>query len=63
MSYGRLSNVVVLAVERERTMSTSNEVIDAFAAAHQNRRIALHWIIMGQLFVHNGHWTLTSKVM
>jgi len=42
MSNGRLSNVAVLAIERERTMSMSNDkVIDAFAAAHQNRRIAL----------------------
>ena len=42
MSNGRLSNVAVLAIERERTMSVSNDkVIDAFAAAHQNRRIAL----------------------
>jgi hypothetical protein len=42
MSNGRLSNVTVLAIEHERTMSMSNEkVIDAFAAAHQNRRIAL----------------------
>lgn len=42
MSNGRLSNVAVLAIERERTMSMSNgKVIDAFAAAHQNRRIAL----------------------
>jgi len=42
MSNGRLSNVAVLAIERERTMSMSNEkVIDAFAAAHQNRRITL----------------------
>ena len=32
---------LVLAIERERTMPMSNEkVIDAFAAAHQNRRIA-----------------------
>lgn len=39
MSNGRLSNVAVLANERERTMSISNEkVIAAFAAAHQNRR-------------------------
>ena len=42
MSNGRLSNVAVLAIERERTMSISNEkVIDAFAVAHKNRRIAL----------------------
>lgn len=42
MSNGRLSNVAILAIERERTMAMSNEkVIDAFAAAHRNRRIAL----------------------
>ena len=42
MSNDRLSNVAVLAVERERTMSMTNEkVIDAFAAAHQNRRKSL----------------------
>ena len=41
MSKGR-HNVAVLANKRERTMSISNEkVIVAFAAAHQNRRIAL----------------------
>jgi hypothetical protein len=42
MSNVRLSNVAVLAIERERTMFMSSEkVIDVFAAAHQNRRVAL----------------------
>ena len=42
MSKGRLSNVAVLAIKRERTMFMNNEkVIDAFAAAHRNRRITM----------------------
>ena len=42
MSNGRLSSVAILAIERERTNSiSSDKVIDAFAAAHRNRRIAL----------------------
>jgi len=39
---GRLRNVAVLAIEREDHVHQYNEkIIDAFAAAHQNRRIAL----------------------
>jgi len=42
MSKGRLSNVADMAIEREHTMSISHEkIIDAFAAAHQNRPTAL----------------------
>ena len=43
MSNGRLSNVAVLAIERERTMFMSNEkVIDAFAAALCTKTDVLH---------------------
>ena len=42
MSNSRLSNVALLVIERERALSLSNEkAVDAFAAAHKNRRIAL----------------------
>jgi len=42
MSDSRLCNVSVLAIERERVHSLSvDAVVDAFAVAHKNRRIAL----------------------
>jgi hypothetical protein len=42
MSNSKLSNVALLAIERERALALSNEtVVDAFAVAHKNRRIAL----------------------
>ena len=38
----KLSNLAILAIERERTQSLDNEkIIDAFAVNHNNRRIAL----------------------
>ena len=38
----RLANLSLLAIERERTLSLCSEkVVDAFAHAHKNRRIAL----------------------
>jgi len=42
MTNSRLSSVALLAIERERALSLNNEkVIDVFAVAHKNRRIAL----------------------
>ena len=42
MTNSALSSVALLAIERERALSLNNEkVIDTFAVAHKNRRIAL----------------------
>jgi hypothetical protein len=42
ISNDRLDNVAILAIERERAFSLDNDrIVDAFAAAHKNRRIAL----------------------
>jgi len=42
MSDSRLSHLAVLTIERERCISLSvDAVVDAFAVAHKNRRIAL----------------------
>ena len=42
MSNEKLQSVAILAIENERTQLLDNEkVIDAFAASHKNRRIAL----------------------
>ena len=42
MSNKKLHSVAILAIENERTQLLNNEkVIDAFAASHKNRRIAL----------------------
>jgi len=66
MSNGRLSNVAILAIEHERTMSISNEkIIDVFAAAHQNRRIALIcYVPVHTIILDMEHFiSLTSNVM
>ena len=44
MSNEKLQSVAILAIENERTQLLDNEkvgLIDAFAASHKNRRIAL----------------------
>jgi len=44
MSNEKLQSVAKLAIENERTQLLDNEkVIDAFAASHENRRIALFY--------------------
>lgn len=42
ISHGKLCNVSLLAIERERAHAlNSDAIVDAFAVAHKNRRIAL----------------------
>ena len=42
MSNSKLSSVAILAIERERALALTNDtIVDAFAVAHKNRRIAL----------------------